>query len=242
SNSGGCETARTEVTATFPSASAADQTLAGSNKWIGHVYDGTNLNTYYGTITSLLTDTDTIDNSFTGATTCYPFTSGANSISIYTEQFSVRYRMNSTRKGLYTVDLGSDDGSRLYVDGNLIFNNWTDQAFVSRPRVLVSLTGSSPLIYDFYENGGQNRLVFQNITTVLANNLSTNTTQSINVGATGTSISGDVYGTLPTGISLSGTGYQWTYSTTPGGARTNIVGATGATYTPNASIAPFNTP
>ena len=237
-SSSGCESARTMVTATYPTPSVADQTTAGNNSWIGHIYAGTNLNTYYGTTTQ----TETFDESFTGANTCFPFTSGANTWSIYTEQFSIRYQMNSTKKGLYIADLGADDGSRLYVDGNLVYNNWTDQAFISRPRVLMSLTGTSPLIYDFYENGGQNRVVFQNFTQVLVNNLSSNTSQTINLGNTGSAIGGDVYGTLPSGISLSGTGYQWTYSTTPGGARTNISGATGATYSPDASTAPFNAP
>ncbi len=86
----------------------------------------------------------------------------------------------------------------------------------------------------------RNEAVFQNLTLVLANTLSANTTQNLCIGSTGSSISGDVYGTLPSGISKSGTGYQWTYSTTPGGARTNISGATSATFTPNTSTAPFN--
>ena len=240
SNSGGCETSRVKVTATAPSPSVTNQTLAGTDKWIGHVYDGINFNTYYGTITSNITDIDTIDNSFLGNSTCYPFTSVDSTFSIRTETFSVRYRMNSTKKGLYTVDLGSDDGSRLTIDGNSVYNNWTLQAFSLKPRVLMSLTGSSSLIYEFYENSGENRVVFQNIKQVLANNLTTNTTQGIYVGTSGSAISGDIYGTLESGISLSGTGYQWTYSTSPGGARTNIAGATGATYTPNASVAPFN--
>ena len=150
--------------------------------------------------------------------------------------------MNSTRRGLYIADLGSDDGSRLTVDGNLIFNDWNDHAFASRPRVLMNLTGSSSLDYEFYENGGLNRVVFQNLTLVLANTLSANTSQSICAGNSGSAISGDSFGTLPSGISLSGTGYQWTYSTTAGGTRTNIAGATGATFTPNTSTAPFNTP
>ncbi|OIP82579.1 MAG: hypothetical protein AUK44_07360, partial [Porphyromonadaceae bacterium CG2_30_38_12] len=138
------------------------------------------------------------------------------------------------------VNLGSDDGGRLFVDGNLVYNNWSDHGFSLKQNVLISLTGSSSLIYDFYENGGGNRVVFQNITPIIANTLTTNTTQNLIVGNTGAAISGDAYGTLPAGISLSGTGYQWTYSTTPGGARTNIAGATGATYTPNASITPFD--
>ena len=104
----------------------------------------------------------------------------------------------------------------------------------------MNLTGSSSLNYEFYENGGGNQVVFQNLTLVLSNTLSANTTQSLCTGSSGSAISGDVFGTLPSGISKSGTGYQWSYSTTPGGARTNISGATGATFTPNTSSAPFN--
>ena len=85
------------------------------------------------------------------------------------------------------------------------------------------------------------RVVKQNLTLVLANTLSTNTSQS-SVGSTGSAITGDVYGTLPAGITTSGTGYQWAYSTTPGGTRTDTSGATGPTFTPNTSAAPFNTP
>ena len=235
-SAGGCENSRTQVTATFPSASTDNQNDAGTNSWIGHVYDGTAFNTYYGRYT----ETETFDQSFGGASNCFSITSNSIVRSILTETFSVRYRMNSTKKGLYVVDLGSDDGSRLTVDGTLLYDNWVDQAYSSRPRILMNLTGSSSLVYDFNENGGENRVVFQNLTQILANNLTTNTTQSISVGSSGTAISGDIYGTLPTGISLSGTGYQWTYSTSPGGVRTNISGATGATYTPNASVAPFN--
>lgn len=235
-NSTGCESDRALVVANFPEVSAESQTTAATDSWIGHVYAGTNLNTYYGTIT----EAETFDQSFGGAANCFPFTSGVNTYTINTEQFSVRYRMNSTKRGLYVVDMGSDDGNRLYVDGNLVFNNWADQAYTARPSVLMALGGSSSLIYDFYENGGENRAVFQNFVKVFDNTLSANTAQTINMGSSGSAISGDTYGTLPGGISLSGTGYQWTYSTTPGGARTNISGATGATFIPNTSVAPFN--
>ncbi|NDP22071.1 MAG: T9SS type A sorting domain-containing protein [Paludibacter sp.] len=236
--------ASSTLTVSSPSVSTDNQNLAGSNNWIGHVYDGTNQSILYnGSFTNYFgtsTETETFDESFGGATNCYSITSSLGSRSIYTETFSVRYRMNSTKKGLYTVDLGADDGSRLTVDGNLVYNNWSDQAYSSKATNLITLTGSSSLVYDFYENGGGNRVVFQNLTQILANNLATNTTQSINLGNSGSAISGDVFGTLPTGISLSGTGYQWTYSTTPAGSRTPISGSTGATYTPNTTVAPFN--
>jgi len=240
-NAGGCESSRTQVTATFPSVSTDTQT-PGAGSWIGYVYDGydTNFanNIYYGHYT----ESETFDQGFGGDYNCFNITSNSTIRSIYTETFSVRYRMNSTKDGLYVVDLGSDDGNRLTVDGTLIVNDWTDHSFASRPRVLMNLNGASTLVYDFYENGGQNRVVFQNLIQVLANSLNTNATQSLCLGSSGTAISGDVFGTLPAGISLSGTGYQWTYSTTPAGIRTAISGATGATYTPDASIAPFNFP
>lgn len=244
-NAGGCESSRVQVTATYPANSPDSQTTAGTNTWIGHVYDGTNQSVAYnGSFTNYFgysTEPETFNEGFGGATNCYGINSSLGSRSIYTETFSVRYRMNSTRKGLYTVDLGSDDGSRLAVDGVLVYNNWGDQAFSSKPGVLINLTGSSSLVYDFYENGGQNQVVFQNPTLILANNLTANLTQTILSGTSGAAISGDVFGTLPGGISLSGTGYQWTYSTSPTGTRTVISGATGATYTPDASVAPFNT-
>jgi hypothetical protein len=236
-NTGGCEGTRTQVTATFPSISADNQNASGTDSWIGHTYDGTNFNTYFGSYV----ENETFDQSFGGSTTCFNITSNSITRSIYTESFSVKYKMTSSRRGLYVVDLGSDDKSRLTVDGYLIFDNWIDQAWTSRPRVLVNFTGSSSLLYEYTENGGQNRVVFQNLTQVLANNLSTNTSQTICMGSIGSEISGDAFGTLPTGITLSGTGYQWAYSTaSASGPWTDISGATSATYTPSASSAPFN--
>jgi len=222
------------------------ETAAGSGSWIGHIYEGTNSGVAYNdnflNYLGYYTETETFNESFGGSTNCFsPVTSnGTTRATLYTEMYSVRYRMNSTKRGLYVADLGTDDGGRLTVDGNLIYNNWVDQGFVSYPRVLMNLNGASSLVYDFYENSGANQAAFQNLTLIIANTLAANTTQNICMGNTGLAISGDVYGTLPSGITLSGTGYQWTYSTSPAGARTNIPGATGATYTPNTSVAPFN--
>lgn len=223
-----------------------NELVAGTDSWTGHIYDGTNAGVAYnGNFLNYLgyyAQTETFSETFGGDTYCFSSvnSNGVVRAAVYTDGFSVRYRMSSTRKGLYIADMGSDDGERLAVDGSLIFNNWTDQSFVSRPRVLFSLTGSSSLVFDYYENTGQNQVVFQNLTLVLSNSLSTNLTQNVCLGNSGSAISGDIYGTLPTGITLSGTGYQWTYSTTPSGTRTAITGATGATYTPNTAAAPFN--
>jgi hypothetical protein len=243
----GCESQRTKVTANYPSTSSDSQTEAGTDTWIGHVYkrldavagapsDANAFTTYYGRITQ----SETFNQSFGGDGTCFSITATESARSMYSEYFAVRYRMNSTRKGLYAVNLGSDDGSRLSVDGVLLFNNWSEQSFSNRNNVLFSLNGSSSLIYDFYESAGQNTVVFQNLTTIITNTLSTNITQNICLGSSGSAISGDVFGSLPTGITLSGTGYQWAYSTSSTGPWINISGATNATYTPNSGASPFN--
>jgi len=226
-----------------------DPNAAGTDSWIGHIYDGASFNNYLG----YYSQTETFQESFdTGGTwpdntnddaTCFYSinSNGTARASLKDVSFSARYLMNSSKHGLYRADMTGDDGDRLLVDGVQVYSDWSDHSPRTTSDVLFSLSGNSTLAFEYYENGGQNVCGFNNLVQVLANNLSTNTTQSICVGTSGSEISGDVFGTLPSGISLSGTGYQWTYSTTPGGVRANITGATGATFTPNASLAPFNT-
>ncbi|GAA0878299.1 hypothetical protein GCM10009119_12670 [Algoriphagus jejuensis] len=227
----------TEVTIIpFPT-STDDQDKFGIDSWIGHVYDGTNFENYIGQFTA----SENFDENFGGDYNCFNVVSNFLNRSIFTETFSVKFKMQSSRRGLYVVDLGSDDGIRLTVDGELTYDNWSDRGFTTNPFVLASLTGESSLLYEFYEQGGGNRVAFQNLVPVLNNELSDNTFQNFCVGNTGLEISGDTFGTLPAGISLSGdTGFQWSYSTTLGGSKTNIVGATGPTFTPLTDQAPFN--
>ena len=124
------------------------------------------------------TETENFDEGFGGDYNCFAVTSNSTS-SIYTEMFSVRFRMNSARKGLFVVNLGSDDGSRLSVDGTSVYNNWADQS-VPWPRVWSdSPTGSSVLTYEFMENTINNRVVFNNIIPVFGNNLNSNLSQTI---------------------------------------------------------------
>lgn len=237
-NSGGCESSRTLVTATYPLASTDNQT-PGVDYWNGYVYDGTNFSTYFGHFTEV----ETFNEGFGGNTNCFGIVSNSIPLSIYTETFSVKYLMSSTKKGLWVADLGSDDGNRLTVDGELIYNDWGDHSTSTHPRVLMNLNGTSSLLYEYYENGGGNVVYFENLTKVLENNLNNNTSQSICLGTSGSPISGDDYVTIPTGITKSGaSGFQWTYSTTPGGARTIISGANSADFTPNTAFAPFNSP
>jgi hypothetical protein len=96
------------------------------------------------------------------------------------------------------------------------------------------------LICEYYENTGQNEVGFENLVQIFSNTLSANTTQTVCLGTAGSSISGDTYGALPAGITVSGTGYQWAYGSSSSGPWTDISGATSATYTPTSAAAPFN--
>lgn len=210
-----------------------DQTATGSDSWIGHIYDGANLDSYVGNYT----EPELFEQGFGGNVVCFTVLSGG---SILTETFSIRYRMNSTRKGLYVVDLGTDNGTRLSVDGNLVYNHWVEEYPSLNAGVLFSLTGESALVYDYFEVDQGNNVIFNNITLVLENQLAGNIEQNVCSGGAALEISGDVYGALPGGITTSGTGYQWSYSATPDGAKTDIAGATSATFTPDVTTAPFS--
>ena len=225
------------VTITQPATSTDDQNAAGTDTWIGHMYDGTNFNTYLGQFT----EAETFNEGFGGDNNCFSVVSSGNTRSVFTETFSVKFRMNTTRKGLYVANLGSDDGARLSIDGTMMFNNWVDHSFNTNSNVLMNLTGNNALLYEYYESYGLNQVIFQNFTKLIGNTLANNISQSVCIGNSAAAISGDVFAALPSGITLSGTGYQWVYSTSPGGARTNISGATGATFTPSTASAPFNT-
>ncbi|MDT0648177.1 hypothetical protein RM545_15900 [Zunongwangia sp. F260] len=218
-----------------------DPLTKGTDNWIGHIYDGASFSNYLGYYSEPL---ETIDQYFGGDFNCFPvYSDGEIRARIYTETFSVRYRMNSSKDGLYTVNLGSDDGGRLYVDNSLVYDNFVDQDYPTsyKTGILLSLNNSE-LTYEYYEGPDNNRVTFSEPQLVFSNELTTNQDQTVCMGGAANTISGNIIGALPSGINIQGSGYQWTYSLSPDGERTSVGGATQATYTPDLSTAPFNNP
>ena len=76
------------------------------------MYDGISFNNYQGQFS----EPEVFDESFVGNTTCFNVTSAGSTRSIYTESFSTKLRMNSSKKGLYVVQLGSDAVSYTHLD------------------------------------------------------------------------------------------------------------------------------
>lgn len=77
---------------------------------------------------------------------------------IGTDGFSVRWTgfVTPTVSGSYTFRTRSDDGVRLYLDGALIIDNWTDHAPTDNDSAPVALNAGQryAVVMEFYENGG----------------------------------------------------------------------------------------
>ena len=89
-----------------------------------------------------------------------------NSCTVYTETFSVRYKLTKTfANGTYDLKVSGDDGYRLSIDGGAtwLINKWVEQSYAST-TVTVQLKGSYDLVLEYYENGGDNRITFDYVT------------------------------------------------------------------------------
>jgi len=230
----GCEIS-TSVTVDEIAAPTDDQSSANLNSWKGHVYDATNFGRYAGYITQ----SEDFSTNFgaNGDAYCISLLSNGSSWgSILNQTFSVRFRMNSDKTGCYLVNLQSDDGIRLTVDGKIVLSDWTNHSPKWANHVLVPLNGSSQLTLEYYENTGENQVAYTNIRKI-QNELTVNTSQPICEGGTFSAISGTLdLGSgvpLPTGITAT---YKWSYLKSPSAVWIDIAAETGASYTPTSSI------
>ncbi|MCZ4694442.1 HYR domain-containing protein [Ancylomarina euxinus] len=88
----------------------------------------------------------------------YNWGSGApESNLVGTDDFSIRFQGNvkAPQTGTYTFYTTSDDGVRLWVDNNLIINNWTDHGPTVNTGTFNLLAGeATPIQLEYYERGG----------------------------------------------------------------------------------------
>lgn len=223
----GCSSSAAKVVVDPYPSNLGDENRKGEDAWFGHVYDGREFDHYIGSYT----EPEVFDQDFGGDFNCFGLSTGAESF--YTETYSINYKMLSSRKGLYVVDIGSDDGSRLHIDGKEVYNSWGEQVYRERENVLMSLTGESQLELQFYENGGANRIHFSEPRLLMENTLTTNIEQDLCSGSA-QKISGDSFGQLPAGVSVAG--YQWYYSRSLEDEKILIPGATSASFTPDMDL------
>ncbi len=74
---------------------------------------------------------------------------------INSDQFSVRWtREFNFPAGTYRFDLFTDDGARLWVNNQLVIDQWRDQSD-GRFNATVTLAGNTPIRLEYYENTGR---------------------------------------------------------------------------------------
>jgi hypothetical protein len=129
--------ANTIYTASFTEVAAAAQGLSAA---------------YYGTADlsgPAVTRTD--------ATVDFDWGAGEPVPGLGADTFSVRWtgKVEPQVSGTYTFYTQSDDGVRLWVDGRLLVDNWTDHALAEDSGTISLLAGVGyDLRMEFYENGG----------------------------------------------------------------------------------------
>jgi hypothetical protein len=227
-----------------------NQNAMGTNTWVGHAYNwigtspppgGTspanpsatfpfNPENYLGYYNI---NSESITESFGGDYSCFPVLSnGSVSSAVYTETYAFRYKMRSTRPaGCYIARFRGDDGIRLYVDNQLVFNEWKQQSPTEYFNVFIYLDGDAELVLDYYENGGQNVVEFSLATfdtsvnsisligsTPVCNNVAPGVLDGSTITYTGTTINPTI-------------SFQWQVST-DNVTFVNIAGATSENYTP----------
>ena len=71
--------------------------------------------------------------------------------------------INLLKNGDYQFSLGSDDGSRLWIDGQLIIDVWKDQSYKTQTVQKYLSAGNHQFRIDWYENSGDARVSFSYI-------------------------------------------------------------------------------
>jgi hypothetical protein len=144
---------------TCPTATGDQVSYGTGNIWIGYVYNNLNFTDYMGFVNEGTAGSPNFDQNFGGGNVNYPTSTCATN----TNTFSVRYRLQLTlTAGAYTFLIGGDDGVRLSIDGGVTYllNDFSDHGY-RETQTTVSLTaGTYNLVYEYYENGGGNRVRF----------------------------------------------------------------------------------
>ncbi len=92
-----------------------------------------------------------------------PFEGGRPDDRLPPDGFSYRFEgvLMMDAPGRYTFELGSDDGSRLYVDGEPAIDHWGHHGFSTRTATLSLDAGPHLLRIDYYEEDGWARVRFR---------------------------------------------------------------------------------
>lgn len=136
---------------------AGNPAIYGSGSWIGYVYNSATagaFTSYQGFVTEATVFNRT-HTTASGAT--------VNHCSSNQDFFAIRYRNTiNLPAGLYTFTVGGDDGVRFSIDGGAtwLINQWVDQGYTTVSSAQMYLSGSTDMVFEYYENGGGSQSSF----------------------------------------------------------------------------------
>jgi uncharacterized repeat protein (TIGR01451 family) len=86
---------------------------------------------------------------------------GSPGAGVPADLFSARWTMTQNfPAGTYTFSGNSDDGVRVYVDGNLVVNQWVNQSFAPYGGSATLTAGNHTVVVEYFENGGEANITF----------------------------------------------------------------------------------
>jgi hypothetical protein len=85
---------------------------------------------------------------------------GAFSTPLEADGFSIRWTggLRVPEAGIYSLHLGADDGQRLWVDGEIVAENWNNHGYEFVTATLELRKGWVPIRLEMFEGGGQGRV------------------------------------------------------------------------------------
>ena len=92
------------------------------------------------------------------STVNFTWGTAAPAAGVTADNFSVRWtgQVQAPVTGIYRFSTVSDDGIRLWINGQLVINNWTDHAPTTNTSAAISLTAGVryTVTLEYYEKGG----------------------------------------------------------------------------------------
>ena len=122
--------------------------IGAGNGLVGDYFNDPNNGSHFVTLVRGSLDT----------TVNFDWASGAPAPGVSVDNFSVRWtgQVQAPVSGNYTFTTSADDGVRLWVNGQLVIDNWVDQAVTTKTSAAIALVAG--LRYDvrmeYYEHGG----------------------------------------------------------------------------------------
>jgi len=147
-----------------------NQTIYGTgNIWNGYLYQGMNFDVFKGMLDEGSAAGPDFDESFGNPSGNNNNTFNTSVCTVSNFQFSARYRLTQNlTAGTYIFTVGGDDGFRFSVDGGNTWslNMWQDQVYTTA-TYNVALSGSTNMVLEYYQNGGNDRVSFLQTFTTL---------------------------------------------------------------------------